>query len=238
MTYLKKAFDTVNHNILLDKLRYYGIKGKSLKWLESYLQNRKQYIVYNRLKTSTKTVNCGVPQGFILGPLLFLLYVNDLCKSSELLKTIMFADDTNLFFSGKDTNLLFKSVNRELEHINEWFKANKLSLNIKKTNYILFYPKRKEDLIPLKLPELLIDSKPITRVKNTKFLGVIIDENITWKNHISTVENKISKNLDILYKAKLLLNKNVLKIYISLLYHYITRRVVHILLYVYQYVIG
>ena len=158
--------------------------------------------MYNRLKTSTKTINCGVPQGSILGPLLFLLYVNDLCKSSELLKTIMFADDTNLFFSGKDINLLFKSVNRELEHINEWFKANKLSLNITFTNYILFYPKRKEDLIPLKLPELLINSKPITRVKNTKFLGVIIDENITWKNHISTVENKISKNFRYLVQSK------------------------------------
>ena len=143
---LSKAFDTVNHNILLDKLRYYGIKGKSLKWLESYLQNRKQYIVYNRLKTSTKTVNCGVPQGSILGPLLFLLYVNDLCKSSELLKTIMFADDTNLFFSGKDINLLFKSVNRELEHINEWFKANKLSLNIKR-QIIYFFTQNEKKIL-------------------------------------------------------------------------------------------
>lgn len=219
---LSKAFDTVNHKILLEKLKYYGITGQYLKWFDSYLQGRKQYIVHDQIKTDMKTIHCGVPQGSILGPLLFLLYVNDLYKSSKLLHTIMFADDTNLFFSEKNITLLFKSVNRELRCIAEWFKANKLSLNIKKTNYIIFHPKRKEDILPLKMPQLFIDDKPITRVKETKFLGVIIDENITWKSHISTVENKTAKNLGILYKAKVFLNKKCLKeLYFSFVHTYI-----------------
>jgi len=130
---LSKAFDTVDQKILLSKLKYYGITGKYHDWLYSYLTNRRQFVTYeDSKKTPELKVTCGVPQGSILGPLLFLLYVNDLYKASKVLTPIMFADDTNLFYAHKNLNVLYHTVNSELQKINEWFKANKLSLNLKK----------------------------------------------------------------------------------------------------------
>ena len=124
-----KAFDTVNHAILLDKLHHYGVRGNALDWFRSYLSNRKQYVSYNGVSASTKLITCGVPQGSILGPLLFLIYINDLnnvcCDSVP----ILFADDTNLFYKGADFGELVKSINAELENISLWLKVNKLSLN-------------------------------------------------------------------------------------------------------------
>ena len=152
---LSKAFDTVNHQILLKKLEYYGIRNNSLKWFENYLHKRQQYLHADDITTNLQRIRCGVPQGSILGPLLFLIYVNDLNKSSTKLQPIMFADDTNLFYSHKNINVLFNTVNKELEKIDEWFKSNKLSLNVKKTNYIFFHKKTQRDNIPLKLPELI-----------------------------------------------------------------------------------
>ena len=131
---LSKAFDTVDHKILLEKLSHYGIKGKNLTWFKSYLSKRKQFIMINETeKSKTLEIKCGVPQGSILGPLLFLLYVNDLSQASTLLEPIMFADDTNLFYSHQNINTVFNTANKELEKINKWFEANKLSLNTDKT---------------------------------------------------------------------------------------------------------
>ena len=131
---LSKAFDTVNHNILLNKLSLYGIKNNSLKWFSSYLSDRKQYVQTSVFKTTNLNVVCGVPQGSILGLLLFILYVNDLCRVSNILEPIVFADDTNLFFSHKNIKELFLNVNSELSKIIQWFNANKLSLNKAKPN--------------------------------------------------------------------------------------------------------
>ena len=135
---LSKAFDTVNHKILLRKLTYFGIKGVYLDWFKSYLRNRKQFISYNDKSSSILDITCGVPQGSILGPLLFLLYVNDLQKASSIVKPIMFADDTNIFFSDKHITSLFSTMNNELKNIQSWFNSNKLSLNASKTIYIYF----------------------------------------------------------------------------------------------------
>ena len=119
---LSKAFDTVDHSILLKKLELYGITDRNHGWLKSYLSNRRQFVQINeKEKTSLETISCGVPQGSILGPLLFLLYVNDLKNASNILDPIMFADDTNLFFTHKDIRYLFQIVNQELENINQWF---------------------------------------------------------------------------------------------------------------------
>ena len=137
---LSKAFDTVNHNILLKKIKHYGITGNIFHWLYSYLDNRKQYISYEGRSTKPLEITCGVPQGSILGPLLFLMYVNDLYLVSNDINTIMFADDMNLFLSGSNIKILFNKMNTELIKINDWFKSNKLSLNETKTVYTLFHP--------------------------------------------------------------------------------------------------
>ena len=175
---LSKAFDTVDHNILLKKLSLYGIKN-NLKWSSSYLSNRKQFIQAGAIKTSYEDITCGVPQGSILGPLLFIIYVNDLCNVSKILEPIMFADDTNLFFSHKNIKDLLQAVNSELGKVFQWFNANKLSLNKDKTKYTFFHKAQEKDNIPLKLPSLFINDKEIERVISIKFLGVLFDEHLS-----------------------------------------------------------
>ena len=129
---LKKAFDTVDHRILLDKLYKYGIRGVALNWFKSYLTNRKQYVCINECSSEIKSITCGVPQGSILGPLLFILYMNDLADVSDKLFTILFADDTTILIEGNDLHSLINSLNYELEKLNIWLKSNKLSLNVSK----------------------------------------------------------------------------------------------------------
>ena len=195
---MSKAFDTVDHSILLKKLKFYGITDKNLAWFESYLSNRKQHIeIGENSKTDLKCVTCGVPQGSILGPLLFLVYVNDLPNASRLLDSIMFADD-NLFFNHKDIKHLFTVVNNELVNIKDWFTANKLSLNVEKTKYSFFHKPSKKDDIPLCLPKLIINNTEIQREESVKFLGVLLDQHLTLKEHIKLTENKIAKNIGIL----------------------------------------
>jgi len=173
-----------------------------LKWFRNYLSGRKQGVSIGKFYCSRlRKILCGVPQGSILGPLLFLIYINDLHKSSSALNCILFADDTNLFYSSKNIKTIFHTVNNELTHINEWFKANKLSLNITKTKYTLFMKSSRADNLPLKLPNLNINKISINRAYSMKFLGIIIDEHLNWKEHIKLIENKTSKNLGIMYKA-------------------------------------
>ena len=219
---LSKAFDTVDHNILLQKLEYYGVKKSYLKWFKSYLSERKQGVSYPNGISKLKNIICGVPQGSILGPLLFLIYVNDLYLSSKLLNFILFADDTNLFLTGKNLKTLFSTMNKELNYVTDWLKANKLSINISKTQYILFMKPSQTDNIPLKLPNLKIDRSSIKRARSTKFLGVIIDEHINWKEHINLIKSKVSKNLGVMYKTKNFLDQNCLKkLYFSFIHTYL-----------------
>ena len=130
---LKKAFDTVDHNILLEKLDYYGIRGVAKDWFWSYLDNQKQYVTLNGSNSSIKTILTGVPQGSVLGPLLFLIYINDLCKCVKYSETYHFADDTNMLQSPSSLETLAKWMNLDIKNLSLWLKANKLSLNVMKT---------------------------------------------------------------------------------------------------------
>ena len=131
---LSKAFGTINHNILLQKLEWYGVRGKALEWFESYLCQRKQCVQYKTNKSLTHNIPCGVPQGSVLGPLLFIIYTNDLPNSLAHTKAILFADDTTLYINYKHVTELFNLINHDLNSLAKWFKSNKLSLNIGKTN--------------------------------------------------------------------------------------------------------
>ena len=136
---LKKTFDTVPHDILIKKLHAYGIRGNALKLLKSYLTNRTQYVTYDGVRSSTKPIQCGVPQGSILGPLLFIITMNDIGNVSDFLYSILYADDTSVLLNGKDYSDLIKLLNSELDKLSNWLSANKLSLNVKKSYYMVFH---------------------------------------------------------------------------------------------------
>ena len=141
---LRKAFDTVDHLILLQKLDHYGVRGVTNNWFASYLLGRQQTTQIGAKNISKKEVILsGVPQGSVLGPLLFLVYINDISNSSDQLKIYLFADDTNLLYADKNLRELENKVNTELSKIYDWLVANKLSLNIKKSNFVIFRPRQK-----------------------------------------------------------------------------------------------
>ena len=217
---LSKAFDTLDHQILINKLSQYGIRGAANLWIKSYLENRKQYVVFNDHQSPTAVIKCGVPQGSILGPLLFLLYINDLPRVSPILKFIMFADDTNIIFSHNDSKLLETKLNKELHVISDWFKLNKLSLNIKKTNFMVF----KNKYNPLASPSIKvkIDNKEIEQVKVTKFLGILIDDDLSWKSHTSHIARIVSKYNGIFRRIKPFLPSDTLAtLYNTLVFPYL-----------------
>ena len=206
---LSKAFDTINHEILLTKLYNYGLRGIAHKWFFSYLTNRKQCTRFNNSLSDFQYIRCGVPQGTLLGPLLFLLYVNDIYKSAPVFSFTLYADDTNILYSDKDLTKIHNVVNDNLKKVCHWFKCNKLSVNSKKCNYIVFRSSSRR----LELEDLYVrlNEDVIPRVDCTKFLGVIIDEQLTWKPHIAYIQNKIAKNIGIIFRLSTFMPKHVLR---------------------------
>jgi endonuclease/exonuclease/phosphatase family metal-dependent hydrolase len=199
---LSKAFDTLDHNILISKLQFYGLGGSSLQLLKDYITNRKQYVVFGRYESELKTISTGVPQGSILGPLLFIIYLNDIVTSTKIFKPIIYADDTALSATlntlGNIDQNLESQINNELEKINIWLKVNKLSLNVNKTKAMLFHtPQKKVRNISLKL-----DDSEIEMVDNFNYLGIILDSHLSWKFHTSMISNKISRTNGIMRKLK------------------------------------
>jgi len=210
---LSKAFDTVNHKILLSKLYAYGIRGLPLCWFESYLKHRTQYVKLGDVESSKLPILCGVPQGSTLGPLLFLLYINDLPNCCEGPSFRIFADDTNIFFISENPRELELVMNSAIKSVFSYCNSNKLSLNLKKTNYmVVTSPKKRVD----------INIQYIERKDHIKYLGVFIDKHLNWGAHIQHVNNKVAKNIGIINKLRHYLDLKTMKqLYYTLIFPYL-----------------
>ena len=217
---LQKAFDTVNHKILLAKLMHYGINGSANLWLSSYLTNRTQNVSLNGTFSDKMNVSCGVPQGSILGPLLFTIYINDMHNAFKKCLVHHFADDTNLLYTDKDPHNLQKVMDKELKVLVEWLRANRLSLNVDKTEFIIFRPPRKSlnNRIVLNL-----DHNKIYESTKIKYLGLLLDSRLSWKIHISELSKKLSRAIGMLYKIRTYTPKPILRsLYFAIFHSHLT----------------
>lgn len=206
---LQKAFDTVDHQILLYKLYNCGVRGTVYNWFRDYLSNRKQFVSLGNYVSELGSINYGVPQGSVLGPLLFLIYINDICCIDSDCTVKLFADDTNVFVFEKTLDGIFCSANIIVQQLNNWFIANKLSVSVDKTCYSTFgYISDNIDMQYV----LKLHDQPIVRVEQCKYLGIIIDNKLTWKPHIDYVHSKLLKFTSIFYKLRWKLSSAVLRI--------------------------
>ena len=222
---LRKCFDTISRPKLIKKLSKIGIRGTALKWFENYLSNRKQFVHCNKESSSKLVIDKGVPQGSILGPILFLIYINDLPTATDLF-TLLFADDTSFLISGKNLNDIVLKLNKELKKICTWFRANDMSLNPEKTKFIIFNKQEKsinweelniyldfnnnnENKTDLKKQLDFINTK--SKIPAIKFLGVYIDPLLNFKYHINFIQKKIKTSVYMLNCAKKFLPLHSLK---------------------------
>ena len=196
---LQKAFDTVDHKILIKKLEHYGIRGTCNNWFRSYLTERKQYVSINGFESEKVNMEYGVPQGSVLGPLLFLIYINDLNTAIKFCTTRLFADDTCLLIKNKSLKQMQKQLNLDLRNLCKWLKANKISLNASKTEMILFRHPNKEVNYNLKIK---IDGKKLQSSDYVKYLGIYLDPFLKWNHHVDIIAPKLSRACGMLMKIR------------------------------------
>ena len=184
---LAKAFDTVNHSILIRKLNRYGITGQALQILESYLRSRPQFVSIDNVNSKKSIVSLGVPQGSILGPLLFLIYINDLPKVTKFFIKL-YADDTFLCLQNENLKILEEEVNFEIDKVFDWLNANHLSLNIGKSKFMLISKKKRTENFSIQ-----INGNPLEKCDEYKYLGIYFDKDLNWNRHIEHICQKISQ---------------------------------------------
>ena len=200
---LKKAFDTIDHQIILQKLRNYGIDHCSLKWFKSYLTGRTQKCKINDRLSKSTSINCGIPQGSNLGPLLFLIYINDLpnCLHGHHATPRMFADDTSLSYAADSPSELESVINSELESLKTWLITNKLSLNLAKTEFMTI-GSRQRITVTYDNMAIKLDGSEINKVETVKSLGVHIDKHLSWSVHIEKITKKIASAIGALKRIR------------------------------------
>ena len=186
---LRRAFETLDRNILLLKLSKYGIENIELKWFESYLSNRTQQTRVNEVISSEITTSIGVPQGTVLGVFLFLIYINDIERVVTNCKLLMFADDALLYVESDEVRVAVNKINDDLQHLSNWFKMNKMKLNIDKTKYMILNSRNVDNC------NVIIDDTCLDQIMEIKYLGVIIDNKLNFKSHLDYICKKIAKKL-------------------------------------------
>jgi hypothetical protein len=196
---MTKAFDSIKHETLFKKLERYGIRGMALKWLKSYLNDRSIKVLFRNTLSKSYSVKCGAPQGSVLGPLIYSVLANDMPRCLKFGNCIMFADDTTILMTGKNLPFLYRKINSDLNSLSQWFRNNSLSLNVNKSNYILFRTKNKVTDVN---ETIHMDGKQMKRVDSTKFLGVHIDEHLNWSVHVKHLLTKLSSGLYSLNMAR------------------------------------
>ena len=206
---IKKAFDTIDHSILLNKLELYGITGGALSLTRSYLFDRNQTCQLGDMMPTSRRVKCGIPQESILGPLFFLIYINDLPECLNHTTSRLFDDDTNLTVAGDSIQEIESNMNSDLAHVNQWLLANKLSLNVVKTEFILIGTAKKLSSLAVQ-PNLEIDHFKIKQVCNTSVLGVEIDDKLSSNKHIDKVAKKVASGIGAIKKIRDIVDKETL----------------------------
>ena len=219
-----KAFYTVNHSILLKKLSHYGIRGIANQWFASYLSNRRASVIIGKTNSKSLGVPRGVPQGSVLGPLLFLIYIKDFYRCSQFFNFHIFADDINLFACHISLQTLEKNTNENLIYVSNWLTANKLSLNIDKTNFVLFHLPQKATNYNIRL---VINDQFIKKAKCIKYLGILIHSHLSWKQQILHISKKVKRCVGVLSKVRHYVNAAILSmLYYSLICPFLTYAVV------------
>ena len=199
---LTKAFDTVDHEILLHKLSIYGIRGHTNDFFRSYLTSRKQFTYINNTKSTIRDINYGVPQGSVLGPLFFILYINDIQFVDNPNNIRLFADDTGIFLSHKNLNELIENSKYILKRLSLWFKDNRLTINHKKTYFSIFHSNKRN--VPNELTSIEVDEigLKINRSQSVKYIGITLDEKLIFKDHVAALIKSIIKFFGIFKNIK------------------------------------
>jgi hypothetical protein len=224
---IKKAFDCINHHILTDKLEHYGFRGHSLQFLQSYYTDRSQYTCINTTHSGLSKTTCGVPQGSTLGPLLFLIFINDIneCIKHHVpandtnVQIRLFADDTSIIICNKNLTDLLTKTRQIVSLLNSWYNTNKLQLNFKKSNYIIFHKKGKHKEVSELPNSISIGNDHIQKVNETKYIGITIDQHLSWTSHVNNICRSLAKYFGIYYNIRNYITNNLARtIYYSTIY--------------------